>query len=181
MIFVLLAITCEEDLELVDELFKKYNKELYSISMSIVHDKNNAEEALQEAFIRIIDKIQRIQKIPRPEMIKFCVVIVKNISVDILRKKSKVTYLEDLGHLPDAEIHDVEDDFIRKEDTDTLLRALDKLSSGDRQLIRLRWGEGISFKQMGALLGITDALANKRTQRAVRKLREAMGKEDSFI
>lgn len=174
MIFFLLAITCEEDLALVDELFKEYNKELYNISMKVTHNKYQAEEALQEAFIRVIDNLQKIQKIPRPEMIRFCVVVVKNISVDILRKKTKTTYFEDLDYFPDEEVCDIEDDFIKKEDKGALMEALDTLSSDDRKLIRLRWGEEMSYKQMGEILGITDGLANKRTQRAMSKLRDAM-------
>jgi RNA polymerase sigma factor (sigma-70 family) len=64
--------------------------------------------------------------------------------------------------------------FAQKEDKSILVQALDALPLNDRQMIRLRWGEEMPYKEIGDLLGIPEATAKKRTQRALWKLRDLL-------
>ena len=72
MIWFLFVISSEEDSQLVNELFAEYNKELLRVAMRIVRNKDDAEDALQSGFLNIINNLQKIRKISRPEMIRFC-------------------------------------------------------------------------------------------------------------
>lgn len=175
MVYVLFVIASEEDLALVNELFINHNKELLNLAMSIVNDKNNAEDALQDGFIKIIANIRKFPAIPSPERIKFCVVIVRNISVSILRKKTNNSSIEDLGDVPNVKAQSIEDDYLEKEDIAAMLQSFQKLCPGDRQLILMRYGDGWPYKEIGNSFGISEELAKKRTQRVLSKLRKQIG------
>lgn len=174
MVFLLYIIETDEDLALVNELFVNHHKELFNIAMSMLRNKQNAEDALQEGFVKIINNLQNIQKIPCPERIRFCVVILKNVSVDILRKQKRSIHSDNLYDISDKSELDIEDEYIRKEDVETLLRVFDKLNRVDRQLILLRYCDDLPFKQIGNILEISEEVAKKRAQRLLTKLRKGI-------
>jgi len=66
---------------------------------------------------RITDKIERIKDIPSHDRVKFCVIIVRNVSIDILRKNSKVVYGQDFDNIHDEKAKHIEDDFVEDERT----------------------------------------------------------------
>ena len=53
--------------------------------------------------------------------------------------------------------------------------ALHRLAPGDRQIIRLRQFEGLSFQQIGQQIGITTTAAKGRWHRAITRLRAMLG------
>jgi RNA polymerase sigma factor (sigma-70 family) len=124
--------------------------------------------------LKIIATLQKIHKLSCPETIPYCVVIVKNASRDILRKRSKLVFSEDLEFLHDEETPDVEDGVVKKAQTTAILEALDALPDKDRAIIRLRYGNDFSYKMIGELLEMNESVVNKRAQRALLKLRNIM-------
>lgn len=161
-----------EEVELADSLYREYNKELYRIALNILKNPGHAEEAVQESFMKILDNLQKIQKIPCPERICYCVVIVRHCATDILRAQTKTIPVENMESLPDEDGRSIEEIFLQNEDKRLILEKINLLSENDRRLIQLRIGEEMSFKEIGAFLGISEELANKRTQRAIQKLRK---------
>jgi RNA polymerase sigma-70 factor (ECF subfamily) len=53
--------------------------------------------------------------------------------------------------------------------------ALAALAEADREVLVLRYLEQLSVKDVGAVLGITEAAANKRALRALQRLRALLG------
>jgi len=174
MVYLIFVIESEEDSALVNELFVSHNKKLFNIALSIVNNKDIAEDALQDGFIKIINNLQKIQKIPSHERVRFCVVIVKNASVSILRKNSRLLYSEDLTYPQEDTLTNIEDEYLEKEDIAAMLQYLGQLSPSDRQLILLRHGDGLPYKEIGNFFGISEELARKRAQRILSKMRKAM-------
>jgi len=149
-------VLSNDDENLLESLYKSHNTKMYNVALKLLTKPEAAEEAVQEAFLRITDKIERIKDIPSHDRVKFCVIIVRNVSIDILRKNSKVVYGQDFDNIHDEKAKHIEDDFVENENKIILLRALDKLSTDERQLVRLRYGNDLSFKQIGNMLGIEE-------------------------
>jgi len=167
-------VLSNDDENLLESLYKSYNTKMYNIAFRILAKPEAAEEAVQEAFLRMTNKIERLKDLQCHDRVKFCVIIVRNVSIDILRKNSKVVYGQDFDNIHDEKSKDIEDVFLENENKIVLLRALDELSTYERQLVRLRYGNDLSFKQIGNMLGINEGLASKRAQRALTKLRKAI-------
>jgi RNA polymerase sigma factor (sigma-70 family) len=56
-----------------------------------------------------------------------------------------------------------------------LARGLARLSVGDRELIALRYGLGLTSEEIGAILGLTGSGTRRRLQRVVARLRKELG------
>jgi RNA polymerase sigma factor (sigma-70 family) len=60
----------------------------------------------------------------------------------------------------------------RAERRDVVQVALEKLDHTDREILDLRYVEGLNFAQIGAILGLSQNAATKRSLRALVKLRD---------
>ena len=53
-------VETEEEKDLVTELYNTYKQILFNVSMSILHNTADAEDAVQETFVRIISNLSKI-------------------------------------------------------------------------------------------------------------------------
>jgi RNA polymerase sigma-70 factor (ECF subfamily) len=64
---------------------------------------------------------------------------------------------------------------VRKEMRERMRQALDGLATEDREILLQRYLEQLSSKEIGAILGISEAAVNMRHLRALKKLRRMLG------
>jgi RNA polymerase sigma-70 factor (ECF subfamily) len=69
--------------------------------------------------------------------------------------------------------------FRRDELRQRVRTALASLAEADREVLVLRYLEQLSAKDVGAVLGVSEAAAKKRALRALQKLRALLGGDDS--
>lgn len=168
MIIIFLEVLSDDERDIVNKLFAKSNALLYNISLSILHSRTDAEDAVAQAFLKIMEHMEKMSKLSCPQMTSYCVIIVKNTAVDILRKRKNVAPLEDAELLADEDSADV---LWKSMESGQLLEAMEKLSEEDRYLISLRYGNELGFAEIGQVMGVSSETAKKRGQRALKKLR----------
>ncbi len=171
MFIIFLGVLSDSEKELVNQLFKESNVKLYNISFKILRSHSDAEEAVSEAFLKIMDHIEKIAKLPGPQITPYCVVIVKNESTNILRKRMKSIPIESLEASYDGDYSEIEDIWVQSIDRTQLLLAIDRLSDEEKYLVQLRYANDMSFKEIAALLDINEETAKKRGYRILKKLR----------
>ncbi len=66
---------------------------------------------------------------------------------------------------------------IREEMRQRVRAALDALSEAEREVLVLRYLEQMSAREVGAVLGLSEATAKKRALRALQRLGDLLGKE----
>jgi RNA polymerase sigma-70 factor (ECF subfamily) len=66
---------------------------------------------------------------------------------------------------------------MREEMRQRVRTALDELSEPEREVLVLRYLEQLSAREVGAVLGVSEAAAKKRALRALQRLRELLEKE----
>lgn len=71
---------------------------------------------------------------------------------------------------------DLERAVVSGDEADTVLAAMDRLSTDDREVIVLRDIKGLSTRQTAKALGISESAAKVRLHRAHARLREAVGR-----
>lgn len=86
--FAVILILADDDIEIVTLLYETQSKKMYNIAFRILNKPEDAEEALYEAFLRIMDNVERIKGLPYSARAPFCATIVKNISKNMLRGKN---------------------------------------------------------------------------------------------
>lgn len=141
------------------------------MGFKILRSHSDAEEAVSQTFLKIIDHIDKISKLPCPQIAPYCVVIVKNESVNILRKRKKVINVEELEHFGNGNYSDIEEEFLKITDKEQLLLSVNRLSDKEKYLIHLHFVDNMSYKKIANLLGVNEETAKKRCQRILKKLR----------
>jgi len=78
-------------------LVDRYGTMIYGVAYAHVGNAQDAEDAVQEAFVRLYEWLDRLSK--KESVAAWLVRVVRNISVDILRRRSRETSLEDASGL----------------------------------------------------------------------------------
>jgi RNA polymerase sigma-70 factor (ECF subfamily) len=151
-----------------------YSRRLYSTILAITRSPEDAEDALQETFMRVHLAIHTFEG--RSTVYSWLTRIAINSALMVLRKRRARTEIL-FDPQPDAQadaacfdikdsapnpeqIYDLRQRFVR------LLRAIRKLSPSLREPIQMRMTNESSLKEIGRSLNITEAAVKARLYRA---------------
>lgn len=160
-----------------DKLYKNYRKLMFGIAYDILKNEQDAEDAVQDAFFRIADNLDRINDEDSPQARNFAAVITRNVCFNVLRKR----HIED--DIDDADVSSdvsAEDEFLAGQGVETLERALRSLPEKYRDIMYLTVYEELKLRDAAELLGITYENAKSRVKRARKKISDFLEKEGYF-
>jgi RNA polymerase sigma-70 factor (ECF subfamily) len=164
--------------EAVTALATQYSTTLYRVAYSVARNASDAEDAVQETFVRVLkhrDKLGEIRDL-RVWLIR----ITWNVVLD-RKRRSKVRPetedIADLEHKLPAELPGAEDSLISSQSCNRVLRLIDKLPQKERQALLLSAIEELSTAQIAAVLGATESSIRSRIFRARRELATLLAKE----
>jgi RNA polymerase sigma factor (sigma-70 family) len=156
------------------ELYKLYYKPMYNICLRLVGNPVEAEDVMQEAFLKAFTKIDTYEgKVSFGAWLKKIVI---NRSLDELKKR-KVKFQELNEKIPDEESEHFEVSEIQLE---KLKKAIQQLPDGYRVVLSLYLLEGYDHEEIAQILGITNVSSRTQFLRAKLKLREMLKKEELF-
>lgn len=168
MMILLFSVLNDEQRALVERIFHEHHIHFQRISFNIVKSEETAEDVVSTAFIKIMDNIEKISDLPGPQMTAFCVTIVKNASIDVLRQLQQSVHIDYWDNISD----DIEDECIHNADVYRLTEVIDQLNPDDRHFIYLRYTLEMGYREIGELLNISEDAAKKRGQRLIKKLQK---------
>ena len=116
MIFIIFVLS-NDDEELLISLFNSLNAKMYTVAYKVLENPEDVEEALQEAFMRMMNNIERIKNFPFPERAPYCVTIVKNVSKNIRRSRKLHLDTDEIGNLITDTYSNPEKEFFAKVDS----------------------------------------------------------------
>ncbi|MDB5262381.1 MAG: polymerase sigma-70 factor [Adhaeribacter sp.] len=164
-----LAGSANEELTL-EELFQEYYARLVYFSFQIIKDKDNAEDIVQEAFIKYWDQRENIDT--NSQAVKsYLYSTVKNASLNVLRhQKVEEKYWQTLEDaLPDET--SIMQLIIRAEVVSEVHRAIQTLPPACQQISRLGYLEGKNNQEIAAELGVSVNTVKTQKQRGIQLLR----------
>jgi RNA polymerase sigma-70 factor (ECF subfamily) len=142
-----------------------YTPPAAALAHQMLRDSALAEDAVQEAFVRVIRK--RRQYISSRPFSHWFYAILRNICVDMLRKrKREKTAIQHLAHR--IKCH------VRKGSPTDCMTLLSALPFHERCVLELRAVHSMTFEEIAIALDISQEAAKKRAQRGLRKLRKQM-------
>ena len=89
--FYLSALESAADKEDFRALYRRYHGVMERTALAILQDPRDAEEAVQEAFIRVIENFSKIYEIPCKNLGAWLVTIVRNEAITMLRRRLGLT------------------------------------------------------------------------------------------
>lgn len=79
----------QEDKEKFEQLYALYKDKMYKVAYQILHNRHDAEDAVHDSVIAIIDNLEKIKKINCHETWSYIVTIVKSRAFNIYQRKGK--------------------------------------------------------------------------------------------
>ena len=150
------------DVECFTHLARRYYPPLVAIAHSIVGDRHLAEDAAQQALATAAAKLAQLRQADR--FGTWLATICRNAAKRMTRSAQTVAPQQ---ALPAGRQQGVDDDV-----TAAVRAALEQLSAEAREVVFLRYYDGLSYRQISAVLGISEQAINGRLRRAKKKLAE---------
>jgi len=164
---------------MLEQLYDAYEYKMYGIAYSILNNEGQAEDAVQDAFLKLIPHLGDINSVASVETKRLITYTIKNISIDIYRRNKKESELFTKGvdepvigenHQGTAYVKTIED-------REIVVQLLSSLPSKYREIIRYRCYYELSYKEISLLLDISEKAAAKRYERGRKLLKELMEKQ----
>jgi RNA polymerase sigma-70 factor (ECF subfamily) len=157
----------------LEELYGRHGENLYRYLIFRLGSAEDAEDVLQETFCRFARYTLRWRLVRNPQAFVFRVV--RNEANRFLRRKLGQRAGEAMimtgaaGGFTAA--------FIAPEDQSlaALLRSADNLPAEQKEVVFLKVFDGMTFKEIGSVCGVSSNTAASRYRYGIEKLREAVG------
>ncbi len=154
------------------ELYDRYGKNLYLIILKIVKSEDEAENLLQDCFVKIWRSID-LYDASVSRLYTWLIVIARNIAIDFCRSSyfSKKSKIQNDDHLVFKESLNTE---IIKLDYLGLDKLVDGLDEMHRKLIELQYYLGYTQLEVSEVLELPLGTVKSRTRTALKILRERL-------
>lgn len=167
LFFYLSALDTQEDRIKFEEIYKKYGKLMKYVAYNILRDDPLAEDAVHNAFLKLMKYLDRIDDVNCHKTKTFVVIVTESVSKDMYAKrKGEAT----------VNIEDSEQDILidppdfESLDTQVIADSIGKLPDIYRDVLILKYVHQYKESEIGEILGINSAAVRKRIQRAKEKL-----------
>jgi len=143
------------------ELCRRYYPAMVAIAHSMLGDRHLAEDVAQQAFASAAVKLPQLRQ--KAQFAGWLAAICRNEARDILRNRKPVSSIEGCQATGESNENVI---------CESVRAALNKLSASAREVVFLRFYDGMSYEQISAVLGISEQAINGRLRRAKKKLAE---------
>lgn len=153
------------------ELYRLYSSAMYNTALRIVRDPDDAEDVMQEAFLKAFSRIATYRgEVSFGAWLKRIVV---NKSLDFLRLRKERLSLEDIGEVEEIpEETPVLIDYAYS--AEEIRKAIYTLPEGYRIVLSLILLEGYDHEEVSEILRISNATSRTQFHRAKKKLAELL-------
>lgn len=175
LLLYLSTIDSDESKDKFESLYLKYRKHMKHIALKILGDEHLADDAVHNAFIKIISNLHKFNEIDCQETRNLIVIIIRSVSIDMYRKRNREFENTDIL---DKEIS-IETDFSIIE-VDNILNAIDILPDIYKDILLLKAEYGYKDREIAKLLGIKVDTVSKRLERARKQLKKQLNEGGSL-
>ncbi len=158
-----------------EELFDRYSARIYGYIRRLTSDTALAEDFTQEVFLRAFRELRRL---PGPiNFAAWAYRVATNLCHDHFRRMAR---REAAGPPPSPASEDAERELLRREQAARLEATLSRLPLDYRTALLLKYVEGLSYRQIGAVLLLSEGAVTSLLYRARAEMRRLWDKERSL-
>ena len=157
----------------LDAVYREHAKTVYRFLLAKTGSPETAEELTQETFFQAVRTVDRFDG--SCKVITWLCGIAKNVHLTWLRKNG--TQELPLEEAPEPAGPSAEEQVLRNLDRQTLFRLIHTMPEPGRELLYLRLLGGLSFREMGGVMGQSENWARVNFYRAKQKLRKELTEE----
>lgn len=176
MLAFLLTLDEGEKRDKLEELYLTYRKELYHVAYQVLKNYHDAEDVLQNAFIKIYKYMDRITELQCNKTRAYLVIIVRRLAFDRYKEKKKMVPVDFLEETEEdaASSSSLDDYVLRMELGKELAKALQRINSGYADLLTLKYFYELDNTEISELTNITLPNVSVKLTRAKAALRRIL-------
>ncbi len=166
------------DKNAITTLIECYSKRVKDYVTIMVRDSQIADDIVQETFIRVVEGIDSGKYINSGRFMPWVLRIAHNQTIDYFRKNkshSKVSETEAEFNILNTQQFseaNIEERMINSQTQQELMELISLLPKEQREIIELRFFEGLSFRKIAQITGVSINTALGRIRYAIMNLRK---------
>lgn len=158
--------------QFIERALADYESPLVGYAMGFVHDLDRARDIVQDTFIRLCR--QDVEKV-RGGLKTWLFTVCRNRALDILRKESRMLPLDDERHQRMAgESATPDEALVQGERLDRVMRCLDRLSENQKQVILMKFHQGMSYQEISRATGLSGGNVGFLIHSGLKRLRQIL-------
>lgn len=154
-------------------LVRRHHEVAYRVAVSLVKEDDLAQDVVQDAFMKAFRALDGFRG--DASFRTWLLTITANEARGALRRQGrrKETALEDAGPIESEEMGPARAAMVAQE-AGRARRMLERLPEKQRMSVSLRIDEGLSFREIGEIIGSSEGAARVNYFHGIRRLRELM-------
>jgi RNA polymerase sigma-70 factor (ECF subfamily) len=167
-----LVIEAKERPEAFSALYERYFARVYRYLAARAATAEEAADLTQAVFLKAFDALPRY-RIGSAPFAAWLFRIARNAATDASRRHRPVVGIERAAAVSLPEDRGPEASLLRQERIGRLRELLTELEPTRRDLLALRFGGGLSSREIAVIVGKTEASVKKQITRTIAKLKES--------
>lgn len=167
MLLYIQMLETPEEKSKFEQIYLEYRDLMFYIANKILHNQQDSEDVVHEAFLKITKIIDQIDNPKCPKTKNLTVIIVERVAIDLWRRRQKLQYVsmdeEDIDIVSNRAIENIES-------YSSIALAMARLPATYRELLLLRYDNGFSELEVAQIMSMSIANVHKSIQRAKKKL-----------
>lgn len=171
--------------EILREIYINHRDVMFAEAKEILEDYDLAEDAVQQAFLKLIKKFEKFPIDDFEITRRFLRIVARNVAIDMYNSRNKKgSNLEYMEEVDNEQINTYSisktpcDEVIEKEANERIYKMIDKLPKKYRDVLIFEKIYGYSQREIAETLNISYDAVKKRMERARKKLKEELRKEE---
>ena len=165
-----------------EELLSRHKNRVFAFIMSKVKNRDITEDIFQDTFIKVINSLKKGKYNEEGKFLPWMMRISHNLVIDHFRKESKMRKIRSTSEF---DIFDILDDG-RKNQEDLMIQTqvhadlnilIEQLPEDQKEVLKMRYFEDLSFKKISELTGASINTALGRMRYALINLRKLAEKQ----
>lgn len=154
-------------------LVKRHHDAAYRVALSLTKDSDAAQDVVQDAFLKAFRALDSFRG--DASFQTWLLTIAANEARGALRKRGRrrETALDDAGPVKSDEV-DPAEAAVMSQESARARRMMERLPEKQQMSVSLRIDEGLSFKEIGEVIGSSEGAARVNYFHGIRRLRELL-------
>jgi len=161
----LIKCCLKENIACQKKLYDQYSGKMFAVCLRYTHTREDAEDALQEAFVRIFDNLPKFRFEGSFE--GWMRRITVHTVLRFIQKKTPLQFAEDTATI---KVADTQENVLEQLNEKDLLKLITTLPPGYRVVFNMYVIEGYSHAEIGDALGISEGTSRSQFSRSRKHL-----------
>ena len=172
--------------ESLSELVTRHQKKVFTYIRMLVKDTELAEDLFQDVFVKVIHTLKSGNYNEEGKFLPWVMRIASNLVLDDFRHNKKMPFQREteeysiFDYMTDSS-SSIENQLIENQVTIDVRKILEQLPDDQKEVIKMRFYEDLSFKEISEITGVSINTALGRMRYAVINLRKIVEKNNIIL